>query len=65
MLVLIYPTVKDVFPFWFYIFIVSGIRLAATRKLVPSGLLLGLSIFALTVFISAYLQDISDPLRVS
>ncbi|RVW46708.1 Protein fatty acid export 4, chloroplastic [Vitis vinifera] len=44
---------------------VFGIRLAATRKLVPSGLLLGLSIFALTVFISAYLQDISDPLHVS
>ncbi|GLU17663.1 hypothetical protein SLE2022_340200 [Rubroshorea leprosula] len=36
---------------------VFGIRLAATRKLIPSGLLLGLSICALAVFVSAYLQD--------
>ncbi|XP_011038066.1 PREDICTED: uncharacterized protein LOC105135073 [Populus euphratica] len=36
---------------------VFGIRLAATQKLIPSGLLLGLSICALAVFIAAYLQD--------
>ncbi|XAR54333.1 hypothetical protein NMG60_11029411 [Bertholletia excelsa] len=36
---------------------VFGIRLAATRKITPSGLLLGLSICALAVFVSAYLQD--------
>ncbi|KAJ4711737.1 Protein FATTY ACID EXPORT 4 chloroplastic [Melia azedarach] len=36
---------------------VFGIRLAATRKLIPAGPLLGLSICALAVFISAYLQD--------
>ncbi|KAJ8650323.1 hypothetical protein MRB53_003346 [Persea americana] len=36
---------------------VFGIRLAATRKLMPAGLLLGLSVCALAVFISAYLQD--------
>ncbi|KAF5477922.1 hypothetical protein F2P56_004528, partial [Juglans regia] len=36
---------------------VFAIRLAATRKLIPSGPLLGLSIGALAVFISAYLQD--------
>ncbi|XP_077248250.1 transmembrane proteins 14C [Tasmannia lanceolata] len=36
---------------------VFGIRLAATRKLIPSGPLLGLSLGALAVFISAYLQD--------
>ncbi|KAL9383044.1 hypothetical protein Peur_023367 [Populus x canadensis] len=37
---------------------VFGIRLAATQKLIPSGLLLVLSICALSVFISAYLlQD--------
>ncbi|KAL5764401.1 hypothetical protein ACOSP7_016764 [Xanthoceras sorbifolium] len=36
---------------------VFGIRLAATRKLVPAGPLLGLSLFALAVFISAYMQD--------
>ncbi|KAK9275477.1 hypothetical protein L1049_022744 [Liquidambar formosana] len=35
---------------------VFGIRLAATRKLTPAGPLLGLSIFASVVFISAYLQ---------
>ncbi|XP_058086169.1 protein FATTY ACID EXPORT 4, chloroplastic [Magnolia sinica] len=36
---------------------VFGIRLAATRKLIPAGPLLGLSVCALAVFISAYLQD--------
>ncbi|CAL5434739.1 unnamed protein product [Camellia sinensis] len=36
---------------------VFGIRLAATRKIIPAGPLLGLSICALAVFISAYLQD--------
>ncbi|KAK1565775.1 hypothetical protein Q3G72_034704 [Acer saccharum] len=36
---------------------VFGIRLAATRKLVPAGPLLGLSLCALAVFISAYMQD--------
>ncbi|XP_022738933.1 protein FATTY ACID EXPORT 4, chloroplastic-like [Durio zibethinus] len=36
---------------------VFGIRLAATRKLIPAGLLLSLSICALVVFTSAYLQD--------
>ncbi|MQL86274.1 hypothetical protein Taro_018810, partial [Colocasia esculenta] len=36
---------------------VFGIRLAATRKLVPSGLLLGLSAGALVLFVSAYMQD--------
>ncbi|XVF51136.1 hypothetical protein PTKIN_Ptkin04bG0160400 [Pterospermum kingtungense] len=36
---------------------VFGIRLAATRRLIPAGLLLGLSICALVVFTSAYLQD--------
>jgi hypothetical protein len=35
----------------------SGIRLYNTRKLVPSGLLLVLSLGALGVFFSAYLQD--------
>ncbi|PIA51477.1 hypothetical protein AQUCO_01100369v1 [Aquilegia coerulea] len=36
---------------------VFGIRLVASRKLIPSGPLLGLSIGALFVFISAYMQD--------
>ncbi|KAJ6823830.1 protein FATTY ACID EXPORT 4, chloroplastic [Iris pallida] len=36
---------------------VFGIRLAATRKFIPSGLLLAISIGALSVFISAYMQD--------
>ncbi|KAF9667104.1 hypothetical protein SADUNF_Sadunf16G0298200 [Salix dunnii] len=36
---------------------VFGIRLAATQKLIPSGLLLGLSICALAVYIAAYLED--------
>ncbi|XP_021900341.1 protein FATTY ACID EXPORT 4, chloroplastic [Carica papaya] len=36
---------------------VFGIRLAATRKPIPAGLLLGLSLCALTVFSVAYLQD--------
>ncbi|XP_008805572.2 protein FATTY ACID EXPORT 4, chloroplastic [Phoenix dactylifera] len=36
---------------------VFGIRLAATRKFIPSGLLLGLSAGALAVFFSAYMQD--------
>ncbi|KAK1684912.1 hypothetical protein QYE76_045760 [Lolium multiflorum] len=36
---------------------VFGIRLYNTRKLVPSGLLLVLSLGALGVFFSAYLQD--------
>ncbi|KAA8526045.1 hypothetical protein F0562_007855 [Nyssa sinensis] len=36
---------------------VFGIRLSATRKITPAGPLLGLSICALAVFISAYLQD--------
>ncbi|XVF10230.1 hypothetical protein REPUB_Repub07fG0164900 [Reevesia pubescens] len=36
---------------------VFGIRLAATRKPIPAGPLLGLSICALLVFTSAYLQD--------
>ncbi|PQP94799.1 protein FATTY ACID EXPORT 4 chloroplastic [Prunus yedoensis var. nudiflora] len=36
---------------------VFGIRLAATRKLAPAGPLLALSLSALAVFISAYLQD--------
>ncbi|CAL5358692.1 unnamed protein product [Camellia sinensis] len=36
---------------------VFGIRLAATHKIIPAGPLLGLSICALAVFISAYLQD--------
>ncbi|XP_030453964.1 protein FATTY ACID EXPORT 4, chloroplastic [Syzygium oleosum] len=36
---------------------VFGIRLAATRKLTPAGPLLGLSVLALAVFLSAYLQD--------
>ncbi|KAI8569964.1 hypothetical protein RHMOL_Rhmol02G0318700 [Rhododendron molle] len=35
--------------------LVFGIRLAATRKITPAGPLLGLSICALVVFISAYL----------
>ncbi|KAI6701890.1 hypothetical protein NL676_011026 [Syzygium grande] len=35
----------------------SCIRLAATRKLTPAGPLLGLSVLALAVFLSAYLQD--------
>lgn len=35
----------------------SGIRLYNTRKLVPSGLLLVLSLGALGVFYSAYMQD--------
>ncbi|XP_074567613.1 uncharacterized protein LOC141824258 [Curcuma longa] len=33
-----------------------GIRLAATRKFIPSGLLLSLSVGALAVFLSAYMQ---------
>ncbi|KAG6755517.1 hypothetical protein POTOM_041348 [Populus tomentosa] len=42
----------------FFVQNVLGIRLAATQKLIPSGLLLVLSICALSVFISAYLlQD--------
>ncbi|GMI66027.1 hypothetical protein HRI_000272000 [Hibiscus trionum] len=36
---------------------VFGIRLAATRKPIPAGPLLALSICALAVFTSAYLQD--------
>ncbi|KAK8686073.1 hypothetical protein V6N13_125100 [Hibiscus sabdariffa] len=36
---------------------VFGIRLAATRKPIPAGPLLALSICALVVFTSAYLQD--------
>ncbi|XP_044967414.1 protein FATTY ACID EXPORT 4, chloroplastic [Hordeum vulgare subsp. vulgare] len=36
---------------------VFGIRLYNTRKLVPSGLLLALSLGALGVFYAAYLQD--------
>ncbi|KAJ0967856.1 hypothetical protein J5N97_024773 [Dioscorea zingiberensis] len=36
---------------------VFGIRLASTRKLIPSGLLLALSMGSLSVFFSAYLQD--------
>lgn len=36
---------------------VFGIRLVATRKLTPAGPLLGLSVLALAVFLSAYLQD--------
>ncbi|KAK4601050.1 hypothetical protein RGQ29_010582 [Quercus rubra] len=36
---------------------VFAIRLAATRKLTPAGPLLGLSICALAIFISAYLHD--------
>ncbi|GMQ02515.1 hypothetical protein CsSME_00048704 [Camellia sinensis var. sinensis] len=36
---------------------VFGIRLAATHKIIPAGPLLGLSICALAVFISAYMQD--------
>ncbi|KAM7525997.1 hypothetical protein LguiA_015899 [Lonicera macranthoides] len=36
---------------------VFGIRLAATRKLIPAAPLLGLSIAALAVFFSAYVQD--------
>ncbi|CAL5015313.1 unnamed protein product [Urochloa decumbens] len=36
---------------------VFGIRLYNNRKLVPSGLLLALSLCALGVFYSAYLQD--------
>ncbi|KAK1272888.1 hypothetical protein QJS04_geneDACA013186 [Acorus gramineus] len=36
---------------------VFGIRLAATRKLIPAGPLLGLSVGALVVFASAYMQD--------
>ncbi|XP_031483531.1 protein FATTY ACID EXPORT 4, chloroplastic [Nymphaea colorata] len=44
---------------------VFGIRLAATRKLIPSGLLLGLSVCALAIFFSSYMHDkyiINDPL---
>ncbi|KAL5718511.1 Protein FATTY ACID EXPORT 4 [Ranunculus cassubicifolius] len=33
------------------------IRLVASRKLIPSGPLLGLSVGALAVFLSAYMQD--------
>ncbi|CAN6461983.1 unnamed protein product [Victoria cruziana] len=43
---------------------VFGIRLASTRKLIPSGLLLGLSVCALAIFFSAYMHDksiINDP----
>uniref|UniRef100_A0A1D1XHL8 Monocyte differentiation antigen CD14 n=1 Tax=Anthurium amnicola TaxID=1678845 RepID=A0A1D1XHL8_9ARAE len=36
---------------------IFSIRLAATRKLIPSGLLLGLSAGTLAVFVSAYMQD--------
>nr|CAD1844591.1 unnamed protein product [Ananas comosus var. bracteatus] len=36
---------------------VFGIRLANTRKFVPSGLLLGLSLGVLAVFYSAYVSD--------
>ncbi|ONK72875.1 uncharacterized protein A4U43_C04F24310 [Asparagus officinalis] len=36
---------------------VFGIRLASTRKFIPSGLLLLISVGALTVFYSAYVQD--------
>ncbi|WOL06282.1 hypothetical protein Cni_G15014 [Canna indica] len=35
---------------------VFGIRLAATRKFIPSGLLLSLSVGVLAVFLSAYMQ---------
>lgn len=38
-------------------FIASGIRLAATRKAIPAGLLLGLSVSIMAVTFSAYLQD--------
>ncbi|TYG76458.1 hypothetical protein ES288_D03G115700v1 [Gossypium darwinii] len=40
-----------------YVVTTIGIRLAATRKPIPAGPLLGLSICALVVFTSAYLQD--------
>ncbi|GAA0178986.1 hypothetical protein LIER_29910 [Lithospermum erythrorhizon] len=36
---------------------VFGIRLASTRKIMPGGVLLGLSVGAMAVFYSAYLQD--------
>lgn len=36
---------------------VFGIRLAATRKIVPAGPLLALSLGALVLFLSAYLQE--------
>ncbi|KAL4570564.1 hypothetical protein LXL04_026220 [Taraxacum kok-saghyz] len=36
---------------------VFGIRLAATRKAMPAGLLLGLSVAIMAVTFSAYLQD--------
>ncbi|KAM0949838.1 putative TMEM14 family protein [Dioscorea sansibarensis] len=36
---------------------VFGIRLAATRKLIPSGLLLAFSLGSLGVFLSSYLHD--------
>lgn len=36
---------------------IFGIRLAATRKVIPAGPLLGVSIGALAIFTSAYLQD--------
>ncbi|XP_062074773.1 protein FATTY ACID EXPORT 4, chloroplastic [Humulus lupulus] len=40
---------------------VFGIRLAATRKLIPAGPLLGVSLCALLIFVSAYLQDVTPP----
>ncbi|KAI3501535.1 hypothetical protein L1887_29406 [Cichorium endivia] len=36
---------------------IFGIRLAATRKAIPAGLLLGLSVSIMAVTFSAYLQD--------
>ncbi|CAI9274659.1 unnamed protein product [Lactuca saligna] len=36
---------------------IFGIRLAATRKAIPAGLLLGLSVTIMAVTFSAYLQD--------
>ncbi|XP_057954351.1 protein FATTY ACID EXPORT 4, chloroplastic [Malania oleifera] len=36
---------------------IFGIRLVATRKVIPAGPLLGLSVSALAVFISDYLQN--------
>lgn len=38
-------------------YIYEGIRLAATRKIMPAGPLLALSLFAVALFISAYLQE--------
>lgn len=41
----------------FCLLLFLGICLVATQKPIPAGPLLGLSICALAVFISAYLQD--------